>query len=488
MYNENNPKQMKLELVNIENLVPPNHLLRKIDEYIDFSFITKLVKPYYSDKGRPCIDPVMLFKMLILGFIYGIRSERRLVEEIKYNVAYRWFLGLGLTDDVPNHSIFSQNRRRRFGNTDVAQKIFDNIVKQAIEYGLVEGHTLFTDSTFLKANASIGKYTKEEVLTEATAYLEELEEAVSRDRVMRGRKALKKKDFIPKVKITRVSKTDKDSGFMVRDGKPKGFYYLDHRTVDSLHNIITDVHITPGNVHDSKPYISILERQIDKFGFEVQNIALDSGYFTAHICKYLYEKDFFAVIAYRRFSSTNKFFSKYTFKYNNEKDIYTCKNGSVLRYSTTNRQGYRFYKSDPNDCKKCPSVHLCMNNKSSTRVISRHVWEDAKEWIRSNRLSPEGKKLYKQRKEKIERSFADAKELHNHRYARRRGLENVKEQCLLASAAQNIKKIALVLAKLETRLSFYFLYQVAKSFFSSLMKKTYFCQQPQSPLMGFFTL
>ena len=155
MFRTNPSREFQPETVNIEDLVPQDHLLRKINETIDFSFIAEKCRPLYcQDNGRPCIDPVMLFKMLLIGYLYGIRSERRLIEEIRVNIAYRWFVGLSLTDPVPHHTIFSQNRRRRFQQSEIYQEIFDEIVLQAMQHGFIEGKQLFTDSTFLKANAS----------------------------------------------------------------------------------------------------------------------------------------------------------------------------------------------------------------------------------------------------------------------------------------------------------------------------------------------
>ncbi|WP_040684110.1 transposase, partial [Thermobrachium celere] len=123
MINEIKSKQQKLEMVYIEDLVPQDHILRKIDKYIDFSFIRELTKDLYChDNGRPAVDPVVLFKMLFIGYLFGIRSERQLVRDIEVNVAYRWFLGFSLTDKIPDHSTISQNRRRRFKDTDIAQK------------------------------------------------------------------------------------------------------------------------------------------------------------------------------------------------------------------------------------------------------------------------------------------------------------------------------------------------------------------------------
>ena len=170
MFISQEPKQQQMEMVTIDQLVPQDHLLRKIDKYIDFSFITDLTKDYYChNNGRPCIDPIILFKMLFIGYLYGVRSERQLIKEIQVNVAYRWFLGYSLTDRIPDHSTISQNRIRRFKDTDIPQKIFDKIVQMAMSHGLVSGKVLYTDSTHIKANASKQKFKSETYLKEPKA-------------------------------------------------------------------------------------------------------------------------------------------------------------------------------------------------------------------------------------------------------------------------------------------------------------------------------
>lgn len=439
--------QDKFEFVSIESLVPEDHLLRKIESSIDFSFIREKCKHLYCDNnGRPAIDPVVLYKIVFIGYLYGIRSERQLIREIEVNVAYRWFLGMGLTDKVIDHSTLSQNRRRRFNETDIARDIFDEIVLIALKHGLIKGETLFTDSTHLKANANKHKFTKEMVNENTRHYLDELEQAIDDDRKLHGKGSLKKKDKDKEQgqKEIKQSTTDPDSGYMVRDGKPEGFFYLDHRTVDLEYNFITDVYVSPGNVYDSLCYMERLSYQVDKFGFNVLQVALDAGYNTADICHGLVKKDIFGVIGYRRPSGTGNGFFKKEYVYDVKKDVYTCPSGCELQYSTTNRDGYRFYVSSPKVCITCPNLSKCTTSKTHKKIITRHVWEDDKEKIKANRLSPEGKELYSRRKETIERSFADAKELHGYRYARFRGIQKVTEQCLLTAACQNMKKIALI--------------------------------------------
>jgi len=434
-----------MEFVSIEELVPKDHLLRKIDKVIDFGFIRDRVKALYcADNGRPAIDPVVLFKMLFIGYLYGTRSERQLVRDIQVNVAYRWFLGFGLTDKIPDASTISQNRRRRFSESTIYQEIFDEMVLQAIRRKMVDGTTLYTDSTHLKANANKHKFELQDVQKSTRDYLETLEEDVTRDREAHGKKPLKEKETTLEVKETKVSSTDPDSGYMVREGKPEGFFYLDHRTVDSRYSIITDTFVTPGNVHDSIPYLSRLDRQSERFGFTVEAVGLDAGYFTAGICKGLEDRDIYGAIAYRRPNHIKGYLRKSAYTYDAATDCYTCPEGFTLKYRTTDRKGYRHYASDPTQCRTCPLQSRCTRSANFTKVVTRHIWQEHKDNINGHRYTDEGKKIYKRRKETVERSFADSKQLHGHRYARLRGIGKVFEQCLLCAAVQNMKKIALV--------------------------------------------
>jgi len=436
-------------MVTLEELVPKDHLLRKIDRYIDFSFIHDEVRHLYcEDNGRPAVDPVQLFKMLFIGYLFGIRSERQLVREIQVNVAYRWFLELGLTDKVIDASTFSQNRRRRFEGSGIEQRIFDRIVEQAIDQGLIRGEALFTDSTHLKANANKRRHTVHEVAISPVDYLSELEAAVAEDRQQQGKPPLKPRPETTKTKPTKVSDTDSDAGYMVRDQKPEGFFYLDHRTVDGRHGLITDTYVTPGNIHDARPYLGRLDRQCERFKLKPLMVGLDAGYNTAAICHGLVERGIAGVVGYKRPHSPKGRLKRRDFHYDAGRDAYQCPQGQWLNYATTNRTGYREYKSQPSICQSCPLRDQCTQSKNQQKVMIRHVWEAEREQINQNRLSNWGKRVYERRRETVERSFADAKQLHGHRYARFRGLSRVQAQCLLAAACQNMKKIALLLARL----------------------------------------
>lgn len=233
---------------------------------------------------------------------------------------------------------------------------------------------------------------------------------------------------------------------MVRDNKPKGFFYLEHRTVDSLCNIITDSFVTPGNINDVDPYMERLDRQIERFGFNVKYVGLDAGYFTAPICKRLHDRNLDAAIAFRLGPHEKGKYTRYRFQYIKEWDIYMCPDLRPLKYKTTTRDGYREYVSDGNHCANCRLKEQCLLSNNKTRTIRRHVWEEFKESVTRFLRSDKGDFIYKRRKETIERSFADSKELHGLRYARMRGISKVAEQCLLTAACQNMKKIAMVLS------------------------------------------
>jgi IS5 family transposase len=328
---------------------------------------------------------------------------------------------------------------------------------------------LYTDSTHLKANANKNKFDLAEVQVKPQEYLAALDAAVAEDRAAHGKRPLKEQPATePETKEIKVSRTDPESGYMVRDGKPKGFFYLDHRTVDGRQAIITDTHVTPANVHDSVPYLGRLDRQRERFGFDIRAVGVDAGYAAAVITQGLEERNIYGVIGYRTPTHRDGYFYKREYRYDEKLDVYICPNGQLLSYRTTNREGYRQYHSDPALCRNCPVRHKCTESANATKVVTRHVWEASRERIEQHRLSRVGKRIYKRRKETVERSFADGKQLHGHRYARMRGLTRVQQQCLLAAAAQNIKKIALLLSRMGPNMPFSTLAAILKAYIGLL--------------------
>ena len=441
MLNKKEYNQNQIILQTMEDLVPQDSLFRRIDKYIDFSFIYDEVSHLYcTTNGRNSVDPVVLFKLVFIQALDGLKSMRKTCEKIKVDAEYRWFLGIPFGENTPHYSTFSQNYIRRFQGTDVFENIFINIVKQAMSCGLVKGETFFTDSTHKKANANKNKHDLD-IKKEVVKRREWLEEEINSERKKHGKKEFVFEDKI-KEKKTKVSTTDPESGYYHRDNKEKGFMYLDHRTVDSRANIIVDCHITKGNVHDATPFINRAEYIKKTFGFDIKEWALDSGYDTLDIKRYFSENKIFGVIGYRRYAKAVTTVKKYRFKYNKEKNWYVCpETGVILEYTgRVDKLGYKYY-SDKENCNGCPQKKGCCG-KREYRVIRRHIKEELNEEFRENRLSEKGKKLYKLRKEKIERSFADSKQNHGYRYAMYRGIEKNQNYTWLICAAQNMKTIA----------------------------------------------
>ena len=444
MLRERRERQQQIDLVILEQLVPKDHLLRKIDQAVDFSFIHDMCAPLYCENnGRPAIDPEVIFRMLIVGYLYGIKSEARLEEEINYNMAYKWFCGLGLTEKAPDATTISQNRRRRFRDNNIAEAIFNEILKQCIERGLVGGHILYTDSTHIKAKAN--KHKKQQVIVEETpkVYLAELDAQVDEDRKKLKKKPFDRDDDPPgggsgkKMKST----TDPESGQQSRDGKPDGFHYSEHRTVDLKRNVIVNVHIEPANVNDTTPLPEILEEVQKRLGKLPVYMGLDAGYHYAWVARYLKERGVQGVIGYRRHTHKTDTYGKYRFRYDPDTNSYICPEQQRLHWKTTTRQGYRQYFSDSKTCKQCPRRHECFGESMTRRMVERHVWQDYLDAADAFAKTPMGKQIYRWRKQTIECSFAEAKENHGFRFARMLGIRNMYEQAYLTAAVQNIKRI-----------------------------------------------
>lgn len=425
--------QSEILMTTMEEIVPKDSLFRKVDKYIDFTFIYDAVKDLYCENnGRPSIDPVVLFKIVFIQALDGIKSMRKTCEKIKVDAEYRWFLGIPFGIDTPHFSTFSKNYERRFKGTDIFENIFINIVNQAIKYNLVDGTTFYTDSTHKKANANKNKYN--DLLVETIKERRKwLEDEINEERKKYGKKEFKYKDEIEEKHI-KESTTDKESGYYHRDNKEKGFMYLDHRTVDDKCNIIVDCYITKGNVHDSLPFINRCEYIKNIFGFNIKNYAVDSGYLTLDIKKYFIDNNIFGIFGYRRYGTKESRKEKNKYEYNKKLDVYVEKEtGEILEYNgLIDKLGYKKYQ-----------------NLNKTKIVRRHIKEEWNEKFRENRLSDYGKQLYQRRKEHVERSFADSKQNHGYRYAMYKGIEKNQNYTWLICAAQNMKNISIKMEKVN---------------------------------------
>lgn len=436
-------KRKQIQYFCIDDLVPENHILRDIEKAVDFDFIYDEVKDLYSDEiGRPSIDPVVLFKIVLIQYTFGIRSMRQTIKEIEVNVAYRWFLGFDLTDKIPHFSTFGKNYVRRFKGTDIFEKIFEHILSEAVDCGFVDASTVFIDATHIKANANTKKSINEVVKKEAKHYEKELEEEILKDRIEHGKKPLKTKDDDenPPTKNIKKSTTDPESG-LFHKGEHKVVFAHTAHTVCDKHNFVLGVEVTPGNIHDSVVFDKAYADVLGKFP-EIETIAMDSGYKTPWIMKQVFDSGRNASTPYKRPMTKKGFFKKYEFVYDEYFDCVICPQNQILKYTTTNRDGYREFKSNPNICNNCPSKDKCTNSRDSIKVYTLHIWDKYMELAEDYRHSPQGKENYALRSQTIERVFADAKEKHGMRYTQLRGTAKVRMQVVLTFACMNLKKLA----------------------------------------------
>ena len=299
--NSNEVTRNQMQMINTELLVPQDHLLRLIDEAIDWSFIYDLVEKKYSkDQGRPSMDPVMLIKIPFIQYLYGIPSMRRTTEEINVNVAYKWFLGLSLTDPAPHFSTFGKNYTRRFKGTDLFEQIFSRILEECMEMGFVDESEVFIDSTHVKAHANSHKSHKETIRQEAMFYEEALEEELNRDREERRKKRLKKKEKNEEKEVKK-SDTDPESGWFHK-GEHKSVFAYSVQTACDRHGWILSYAVNPGNHHDSRTFKGIYEK-LERFNIDM--MVMDAGYKTPAIAKQIIDDGYIPLFPYtKQVSST----------------------------------------------------------------------------------------------------------------------------------------------------------------------------------------
>jgi len=432
----------QIEMIALDQLVPADHLVRKIEAAVDFSFIYSLVEDLYStERGRSSIDPVVLIKMAFIQYTFGIRSMRQTIKEIETNMAYRWFLGYGFYDKVPHFSTFGKNYERRFKDTDLFEQIFYRILKEAADKKLISAEHVFIDSTHVKASANKRKFEKKVVRKESKAYDARLQAEINKDREEHGKKPIPPEKFEKEeTKEIKESTTDPESGYYVKDERTKQFAYSFHTAADRNGFVLGTI-VTPGNVHDSTMLEPLLGKVIDNTG-KPYAVAADAGYKTPAIAQYLIENEIRPALPYTRPRTKEGYLKKHDYVYDEHYDCYICPEGQVLDYRTTTKEGYRQYLSNPVMCKDCPLLAQCTQSQNHQKLIQRHVWEPYLEEAEHLRHTEENKIIYARRKETIERVFADAKEKHGMRWTTLRGLKKLSMQAMLTFAAMNLKKLA----------------------------------------------
>lgn len=446
-------KRDQMQMFCMEDLIPEDHLLRLIDKAIDWNFIYDLVEDKYChDNGRPSMDPVMLIKIPFIQYLYGIRSMRQTIKEIEVNVAYRWFLGLDMLDKVPHFSTFGKNYSRRFKDTNLFEQIFSHILEECYKFRLVDPTEVFVDATHVKARANGHKMRKRIAKQEALFYEDMLKKEINKDRAAHGKKPLKDKDDdntpssgngSSKEKEIKESTTDPDSGWFHKGEHKEVFAYAVETACDK-HGWILGYTISPGNLHDSRTFKGLYDKISD---IGINTLIADAGYKTPAIAKLLLDDGIKPLFPYKSPMTKDGFFKKSDFVYDEYYDYVICPNDQHLEYSTTNRDGYREYKSNGHICKGCPYLSQCTNSQNHVKVFTRHIWEDYMETCEDIRNTLGMKDLYKKRKETIERLFGTAKENHGFRYTQMYGKARMEMKVGMTFACLNLKKLARILNK-----------------------------------------
>ncbi|MEL6516024.1 MAG: IS1182 family transposase [Pseudomonadota bacterium] len=425
----------------IEDHVPQGHLLRRIDWLLDFDAIRAELATLYSHTGRPSVDPELMLRMLLIGYLYGIRSERRLVEEVHLNLAYRWFCKLGLEGRVPDRSTFSKNRHGRFADGDVLRRLFESVVEKCISFGIVGGTDAAIDGSTIEADASRDRKDapdavqkvwsrKDQVQRPVADYLDKLAEA-------EGATQSGPKKKPPKY----ISETDPEAAWSLKDG-PGRFSYETNYLVDTDQGIIMDVEATPARLsQEIVAAKAMLKRSRTRHDFRPDRVAADGSYGTGPFLAWLLKRKVtpHVPVLDRQHQTKGKYDLSH-FQYDPERDSYTCLEGHEMplrRIRTEDR--IKSYFAGKETCGTCPIKKACTD--APFRTVTRHMDEEARQIVREMR----GTTAYdesRRRRKNVEMLFAHLKRHLGFKRLRLRGLKGANEEFLLAATAQNLKRLA----------------------------------------------
>lgn len=424
----------------LEDHIPDDHLLRKIDQFLDLGDLRESLKPFYSSMGRPSIDPALIVRMLIVGYCFGIRSERRLCEEVHLNLAYRWFCRLGLDGKVPDHSTFSLNRHGRFRDSDLLRHLFESTVQRCLDEGLVGGDSFAVDASLIQADANkqrslpADEWNIDSLPKDASRstreYVETLNDAAF------GAASDKKPKFI--------SPADPASQWTGALRGPAFFAYATNYLIDTDNAVILDVEgtraIRQAEVGSLK---TMIDRVSSRFGLEPSKLIGDSAYGAANNLEWLVNKKGIEphVPILEQSNRTDGTFSRSDFTFDKQNDVYICPTGKRLSSSgRVNSDNFYRYLASTYDCGPCPFKPKCCP-KTPQRKIPRHIYEDARDAARSI-LKTEEYETSRRNRKKVEMLFAHLKRILKLGRLRLRGPNGAKDEFLLAATAQNLRKLA----------------------------------------------
>lgn len=436
----------EIVMVDIDALVPSDHLLRKIEKVMDYDWLYERLSPYYChDNGRNGTDPVVLVKMVLIQHLYGIPSLRQTYQRIQDTLSYRWFLGYNLLDTIPHFATVSYAFCKRFP-PELAAEIFEHILNKALNHRMVDPSIIFVDGTHIKASANKKKIQKEQVAKTAKIYEEQLRCEVNAEREKLGKAPIEDDtggdddDSPPPTETKTVSTTDPDCGMYVKGQHERQMAYEAHTACDR-HGMILEVVVTAGNVHDSVAWDSLYDSVTSKFD-SIEFVTMDSAYKTPWIAKKILDDGRIPILPYTRYKGSKEHYKPWEYEYDPKEDVYICPHGEVLRHTTTDKNGKRSYRTTPKVCVNCSFKCRCGANEKGQKLMTRHIWQEYLDLVEQLRKTERGKKIYEKRKETIERVFGDAKEKHAMRYTQHRGLARVTNWVRLKYAAMNLKKLA----------------------------------------------
>jgi len=421
----------------LEDMVPADHLLRRIDAALDVSWLRGEMKAHYSHLGCPSICPELMVRMLIVGYCYSIRSERRLCQEVKMNLAYRWFCGLGLEDTVPHHSTFSVNRHGRFRESDILRKVFEEVVCGCMKAGLVGGEGFAVDASVIEADASRFQRVK-------GSEVDWTPEKRSSRPVREYLAALDSENppINPSQKPNAMSPSDPCAAWTARGRNKIMFAYSLNYLIDIENAVILDVEATPTRLSKEVDATeTMIERTEDRFGLKPDRLAGDVAYGTGKSLGGLADRQIEPHIPVRDKSERDDgTFSRSDFSFDNEANVYICPRGKTLKTNNKAHGGNTlYYRSSKYDCDPCPLKYKCCA-KAPARRIPRDVNEDARDHARSLMGSEAYNQSARDRK-KIERLFGEAKHNLAMTRLRLRGLTGAADEFLLLAVVQNLKRL-----------------------------------------------
>jgi transposase len=425
----------------LEDQVPENHLLRLIDKHISFDFVRERLKESYSDRGRPSIDPELLLRILLIGYLYGITSERRLVEELRMHLAWRWFTGLSFDQEIPHHSTFSKNRHGRFQESKLFEHLFEQIVRQCVEVGLVQGKQLSVDGTFVEANAAKESRVPREQLAAAAEvhhtvrqYLQELEQQNPVEE--------------PVHEQDQVSTTDPDSTYATKGGTPARLGYYNNYLVDNSSCVIVGVQATAARMsQETVAAQDMITRFAHWQGREAESVTADTTYGNGEFLQWLADRN---ITPYMRTRDSihrkrSPYYGPERFTYQPKSNSYLCPAGQQLNYGGRSmRNRTNVYIGTRKHCGECALKAQCTS--AAVRYLAIHMEEPARQRARMLVNTPEFAKAQRQRK-KVEALFAELKNQIGLRRLRLRRLRFVREQFFLAATAQNLKRLVRFLSQ-----------------------------------------